>query len=173
MSSRVARLRALIEHPATGAGERAAAQRMLDRIAGAAVRADAADRAYGSRYARAGRHAGLTEIAELVRADIAFARVVFTEPVAADAVAVFDPIRDAPAEIGYRVTGLPEQNSIVVELDSVPPHWGWTAEGAPSAALTGLARALAEIMNSYNHEGAVIGTRFFARVRAGERTLIW
>ncbi|MGX1810159.1 hypothetical protein ACWIGI_30965 [Nocardia sp. NPDC055321] len=173
MSSRVLRLRALIDHPATGANERAAARRMLDRILGAGVRAEAGDRVYGARYGRAGRHAGLEEVAELVRADIAFARVVFTEPGGADEVAVFDPIRDAPAGLVYEVCAEPAVSAIVVRVEAVPAEWGWGADGEVSPALSAVAAELAEIMNAYNRDGQGIGRRFFARVRVREQTLIW
>lgn len=171
--TRISRLRALIEHPATGAGERAAAQRMLDRILATSGRITSADRSYGARYDRAGRHADLDELAELIRADIAFARVVFAEGAQPGELAVSDPIRDAPAEVTYTVTGLSNENSIVITIDDVPPHWGWGSADTVTPALQALADELAAIMNSYNHEGESIGKRFFARVRAGNVTLVW
>ncbi|MET9486967.1 hypothetical protein [Nocardia sp. NPDC006630] len=173
MLPRITRLRALIDHPATGAGERAAAQRMLDRILARSVRVPVDDRSYGARYNRAARHADLAEVADLIRADIAFARVVFTSPGQPGEVAVSDPIRDAPAAIGYAVTALPGESSIVITVEDVPQDWGWDSAGFVSPALQGLAEELADIMNSYNHDGPAIGKRFFGRVRVRDVSLVW
>ncbi|WP_405137264.1 hypothetical protein [Nocardia sp. NBC_01388] len=191
MPPRITRLRALIDHPATGAGERAAAHRMLDRILAKSVQvpvddrsygarynraarhADLDDRSYGARYNRAARHADLAEVADLIRADIAFARVVFTGPGQAGEVAVSDPIRDAPAAIGYAVTALPGESSIVITVEDVPQDWGWDSAGFVSPALQGLAEELADIMNSDNHDGPAIGKRFFGRVRVRDVSLVW
>ncbi|WP_327139639.1 hypothetical protein [Nocardia sp. NBC_01327] len=173
MPDRITRLRALIDHPATGAGERAAAQRMLDRILAKSVRVPADDRIYGARYGRGARHADLAEVAELIRADIAFARTVFTEPAQPGGVAVGDPIRDAPAAIGYAVTAVPGESGIVITIEDVPQDWGWDGAGFVGLALQGLAEELADIMNSYNYDGAAIGKRFFGRVRVRDVSLVW
>ncbi|MCU1643864.1 MAG: hypothetical protein JWN03_4139 [Nocardia sp.] len=173
MLSRIARLRALIDHPATGAEERAAAQRMLDRILAKSVRVAADERIYGARYNRAARHADLSEVADLIRADIAFARVVFTEPARPGEPAVTDPIRDAAAGIGYVVAALPGESSIVITIEDVPQDWGWDSAGLVSPALQALAEELADIMNSYNHDGPAIGKRFFGRVRVRDVSLVW
>ncbi|WP_235916646.1 hypothetical protein [Antrihabitans cavernicola] len=165
-SLRIVRLRALIDHPRTGDSERQVAQRMLDRILGSRpVPSD--DRNYGSRHSRVGRHASLSRIADMIRDDIALARVVFSG--AAGAIAVTDPIGDAPTQIVYRVE-TPFDAEIVVAIDGVPEDWGWS-DGVVSPALQALADELAAIMNSYNHDGAVVGKRFFGRVRAGNETL--
>ncbi|MFE5709025.1 hypothetical protein [Rhodococcus koreensis] len=81
VSLRITRLRTLIEHPRTGDAERAAAQEMLDRILSKSrLRYGTDDRTYGTRHDRVGRHAGLSRIADMIRDDIALARVVFSTP---------------------------------------------------------------------------------------------
>ena len=103
-ADRIARLHALIEHPRTGADERATAQRMLDRIL-------AKSAVTGRRSSRVGRHAGAAHIADMIRADIAFARLVATaEP---GSVAVRDPIADAPESMTFHVE-TPHDAGIVV-----------------------------------------------------------
>ncbi|WP_245677036.1 hypothetical protein [Nocardia acidivorans] len=169
--SRVAHLRALIDHPGTGAGERAAAQRMLDRIMSKSG-AGSDDRSYGARYARLGRHADLESIAAMIRDDLAFVRVVFADaPLVDHESAVVDPIRDAPEEITYSVVGLPQENSIEITIEGVPAEWGG-GEGV-SPQLRRLADELVDLLNSYNHDGEAIGKRFFARVRTPHETLVW
>lgn len=109
----------------------------------------------------------------MIRDDLAFVRVVFAdapqlpecEP------AVVDPIRDAPEEITYSVVGLPQENSIEITIEGVPPEWGGGAGVSPQ--LQRLADELVDLLNSYNHDGEVIGKRFFARVRTPHETLVW
>jgi hypothetical protein len=42
-----------------------------------------------------------------------------------------------------------------------------------SPALRALADAPADVMNSYNHDGPDVGSRFFGTVRAEGKTLVW
>ncbi|WP_031938075.1 hypothetical protein [Prescottella defluvii] len=171
---RITRLRALIDHPATGDGERSAAQRMLDRLLPEAGRSVVGDRVYGGRYGHAGRHASLPRIVELIDADIAFART-FTRPGSAAEVAVYSPLRDAPAEVTYAVDS-PSDGTIVITIEAVPAGWGWDREDGVetvSPALQALADELAEIMNRYNRDGSDVGKRFFGTVRAQGVTLVW
>ncbi|MFD4180680.1 hypothetical protein [Rhodococcus sp. NPDC058514] len=175
-SLRIIRLRTLIEHPRTGESERAAAQRMLDRILDKSrIRHDPGDRMYGARHDRPGRHAGLSSIADMIRDDIALARAVSSAETSPGRVAVKDPIGDAPAEIRF-VVETPHEAGIVITIDDVPPDWGWVSEGgiaAVSPPLRALAAELAEIMNGYNRDGADIEKRFFGRVRTCGETLVW
>lgn len=132
------------------------------------------DRDYGRRYNRVGRHARLPAIAEMIGQDIAFARI-FTIPQHHAEIVERSPIRDAPEGISYSVS-TPWVGKIIVTIEGVPPEWGWTSDCGieyPSSALLELADEVAEIMNSYNHDGSDIGKRFFASVRVPERTLIW
>jgi hypothetical protein len=171
---RISRLRTLIDHPGTGAAERAAAQRMLDRIL---LRrgpggGPAGDRVYGARYGRIGRHMSLAGIADMVRADIAFLQDFSTPRLPAE-LALRSPVREAPAGISYSVES-PFDGSIVITVEGVPHEWGWVEQDGleiVSPALQALADELAEIMNGYNHDGADIARRFFGSVRVGGVTL--
>ncbi|GAB2679595.1 hypothetical protein [Nocardia goodfellowii] len=171
---RISRLRALIDHPRTGPDERATAQRMLDRILSrsGAVTADST-RAYGTRHRRLGKHADLAAVAEMIRDDIALARTMSDTPAAPGDLAPVDPLGDAPAQLTF-VVSTPHPGAIDITIDDIPQAWGWAdSSGAPTAALQSLATELADILHSYNHSGADLPPRFFGRVRAGNRTLIW
>lgn len=165
VSTRIARLRALIDHPGTGAAERDAAQRMLDRILG---RSDGnrrtGDRAYGARYDRLGRHADLDAVAEMIRDDIAFARA-FTGAENGDEVEEYSALRAAPANLGFTVA-VPFDATITVTIGDPPP-------GVDPEWIEALAAELAGIMNAYNHNGGDTGPRFFARVLVGATTVRW
>lgn len=173
---KISRLRTLIDHPRTGTSERAAAQRMLDRILTKSLSPIAnTGRSYGPRHARVGRHAGLPRIAEMILEDIGLARFVFSTVAAPGDLAISDPIGDAPAEIRFDVD-TPFDSEIVITLSSVPKEWGWEhADGVStvSPALQALADELAAIMNGYNHDGSDIAKRFFGKVRVCGETLAW
>ncbi|WP_072753190.1 hypothetical protein [Rhodococcus maanshanensis] len=174
-SVRITRLRTLIEHPRTGAGERATAQRMLDRILKRSARDGSGDPAHGARHDRVGRHAGLSHIADAIRDDIAFARVDFTAATVPGQPAVHDPIRDAPPGITYLVE-TPHDAGVVITIDDVPRDWGWVSEDGietVSPALRALADELADIMDGYNRGDADVGHRFFGSVRVNGETLVW
>lgn len=169
------RLRALIEHPNTGDGERATAQRMLDRLLDRSGCAPIGDRTYGNRHHRVGKHADLPAVAEMIRADIALARVMFAPQTRLGEPAVRDPLGDAPVQIEISVD-LPHHGCIDITIDNVPREWGWVVEDGierVSSQLQELATELAEIMNGYNFDGSDIAKRFFGRVRVPELTLVW
>jgi len=175
---RIARLRALIDHPNTGDGERAAAQRMLDRIlvkSGSEARSTVAGRVYGARFARAGRHADLERIVEMIREDIVFARTLSASESSTE-LALVNPIRDAPSDIYYSVEA-PYYLRIVITLENVPREWGWVVDewGLEniSPKLQALVDELAEILEDYNCGGTDVGKRFFGNVKVGGITLIW
>ncbi|RDI63857.1 hypothetical protein DFR76_109197 [Nocardia pseudobrasiliensis] len=172
---RIAHLRALIEQPATGGAERATALRMLDRLLREEQRGrPGADRRYGRHYDRVARHAGLAEIADRIRADIAFAQT-FSAPGLPPELEMSNPVRDAPSGISYSVD-VPFDGRIVITIMDVPPGWGWVLdEGCRtvSPALRTLAGELAEILAAYNHDGADVGARFFGGVRTEDATLVW
>ncbi|MGW6376952.1 hypothetical protein ACWFRB_12915 [Rhodococcus sp. NPDC055112] len=174
-SFRITRLRTLIEHPRIGDGERAAAQRMLDRILKKSVGNGPGDRADGARHDRVGRHAGLSHIADAIRDDIAFARVAFATATVPGQPAVHDPIRDAPPGITYLVE-TPHDAGVVITIDDVPRVWGWVSEDGietVSPALRALADELAGIMDGYHRGGADAERRFFGSVRVSGETLVW
>ncbi|MGW4352503.1 hypothetical protein ACWELJ_10470 [Nocardia sp. NPDC004582] len=163
-TERIARLRSLIEHPRTGAAERAAAQRVLDRILGRSdqPRPASGDRVYGERHDRGGRHAGLSRVADLIQEDIALARIFPDAAIPGD-LATRNAIRDAPPHISYQVDA-PYEAGIRITVTHVPPAWGWTDIGTESAALRHLTAELTAIMNAYNRDGAEIGKRFHGYV---------
>ncbi|MGW6425352.1 hypothetical protein ACWF82_21995 [Nocardia sp. NPDC055053] len=175
---RITRLRALIEHENTGAGERATAQRMLDRILRNSHSHNAShassDRVYGARHDRPGRHASTASIVESVRDDIAFARN-FAVVGGPGELTVHSPLAAAPPELTVAVS-TPFADQIVVTIDDIPPAWGWEPDEfdrtTATADLRRLADELAEIIDSYNHDGADVGPRFFRTIRAHETTLI-
>ncbi|WP_194818072.1 hypothetical protein [Nocardia sp. XZ_19_385] len=171
---RISRLRTLIEHPRTGPNERAAAQRMLDRILSkSGAETGDSDRTYGERHRRLGKHADLSAIADMVRDDIALARSVHVTPGSPGELAPVDPLADAPTQLSFMV-GTTNPGAIDITIDDIPPAWGWTdSTETPTPALQSLATELAEILNSYNHTGPGLPPRFFGRIRAGDRTLIW
>lgn len=178
LGMRIARLRALIDHPNTGDGERAAAQRMLDRIlvkSGSEARSTVAGRVYGARFARAGRHADLERIVEMIREDIVFARTLSASESSTE-LALVNPIRDAPSDIYYSVEA-PYYLRIVIPLENVPREWGWVVDewGLEniSPKLQALVDELAEILEDYNCGGTDVGKRFFGNVKVGGITLIW
>lgn len=149
---------------------------MLDRIlAKSRSPLSCTDRSYGTRHSRAGRHAGLTRIAEMIRQDIVLARTVFSSNAAAGDLAIEDLVGNAPAEILFDVDTR-FGSEIVITLSSVPQEWGWVHEygvATVSPALRALADELATVMNSYNHDGSDVDKRFFGKVRVGNDTLAW
>lgn len=172
---KIASLRALIAHPHTGAGERAVAERMLNRLVEKTRGSVATGRTYGVKHARAGRHASLTRITDSIREDILLARHAFCAGNGRGEVAVVDPVGDAPPGITYEVDARHE-SEIVITIGAIPQDWGWQFDGGvktASPALDALAASLSEIMNSYNHDGPDITKRFFGRVRAEGENLVW
>lgn len=163
VTARITRLRALIDHPRTGLQERAAAERMLARVlarspgaVGAAVR---------PARRRVGRHAGLDEVADAVRVDLAAAR--WTAQRGAGGVDVRDPVRDAPAEVSFSVR-VEDGLVLVVDVEGVPSDW--IAEhpgGIESERLRELVDAVAAVIDGY------AGAPFVRRVRVSGRTLVW
>ncbi|MFD1815873.1 hypothetical protein [Rhodococcus gannanensis] len=173
----IARLRALIDHPRTGAEERAAARRMLDRLL-AKQPGTAAGRP-GPRRTGLGRHVRIEHVVDAIRIDLALARTTAAAPRSAQPLAdghgvvVRDPIRDAPEGIVFDVTADGEF-AVVVTIDGVPPDWGWDeGVGTVSPRLQGLADRVAEVVNGYGDAGPDGSPRFFGRVRVPGHTLVW
>ncbi|MFE3187881.1 hypothetical protein ACFXHA_02670 [Nocardia sp. NPDC059240] len=160
-AGRIQRLRSLIEHPRTGAAERAAAQRMLDRIL-VTARPTVGDRSYGARHDRPGRHASLSRIAEMIREDLALARV-FAEAAVPGELVTRNAVRDAPAPVGYRVD-TPFDAGIRIVVEGVPRAWGWPDGYTESEALRELVAEVTDIMNAYNHDGSDIDRRYHGHV---------
>ena len=169
----IGRLRSLIEHPRTGAEERDAAQRMLDRLL-AKTSGTAGCGPSGARRTGLGRHVRIDPIVDAIRTDITLSRTV--RPVSAvPGVAVRDLIRDAPDGVTFDVAADGEC-AIVVTIEGVPPSWGWVDDGgveSVSPELQALADRLAEVVNGYNDRGPDGTPRFFGRVRIPGHTLVW
>ncbi|MTE14204.1 hypothetical protein [Nocardia aurantiaca] len=162
---RIQRLRSLIEHPRTGEAERAAAQRILDRLlsktGGGAHRTG--DRCYGARHDRPGRHASLSRIAEMIGEDIALARIL-TLPDGDGDLVTRSALRDAPDRLTY-IVETPYDAGILITVGNIPPGWATDADGFDSSALRALVEELTDLMNAYNHDGSDIAGRFIGRVR--------
>ncbi|MGW5111973.1 hypothetical protein [Nocardia sp. NPDC004123] len=161
---RIQRLRSLIEHPRTGQAERAAAQRMLDRLlsktGGGAHRVG--DRTYGARHDRPGRHASLSRIADMIGEDIALARIR-TLPDGDGDLAARSALRDTPDQLTYTVE-TPYDAGILITVGNIPTGWATDSDGLDTPALRALVEELTELMNAYD-DGTDIARRFFGRVR--------
>jgi hypothetical protein len=160
-------LRTLIDHPRTSEEEREAARRMLARLAakyadeGVTGRPDS--RWYGAKYDHDHR-LSTVDIAKLIRQDIKMARKVARMMATPGAVAVADPIADAPAGIKFSVRSqyFAGGSSIDVHICGIPHAWGWeTREDhygymteMPTSALAALAKEVRSIMDAYNHDGS-------------------
>ncbi|WP_335988565.1 hypothetical protein [Glycomyces sp. MUSA5-2] len=142
--SRISQLKDLIDHPATSAEEREAAQRMLDRLMTKGAVEPASDRNpehydehgrwlgsyqnrwYGSKATT--EYAPATEIAAWMRADIKLARKVANAP-AEDAGGVAIPSGFAGIPRGIRITVRTDSgtwtSSIDINVRNIPPAWGW------------------------------------------------
>ncbi|WP_237668971.1 hypothetical protein [Rhodococcus sp. BS-15] len=169
---RMSRLQALIDHPRTGISERDVAQRMLNRLFRSMRSTAGSSRQYGSNHGRLGRHAGLEDVAEMIRYDLLLARPDPAEP---HGLATVDPVADAPADIQYEVEAR-HDCEIVVTISGVPTAWGWQHDDGidvHSPALSALVDEIAVIVNSYNHFGDDITHRFFGRVRVEGQTVVW
>ncbi|EME18790.1 hypothetical protein [Rhodococcus triatomae] len=167
----IARLRALIDHPRTGAEERDAAQRMLGRLL---ARTASPGRGSDTWRDGLGRHVRIDGIVDAIRTDIAVARTL-QPPSDGPEVLVHDAVRGAPEDVVFDVVADGDA-AIVVTIDAVPPAWGWVDDaGVPdvSPELQGLADRIAELVNGYNHHGPDGTPRFFGRVRVPGRTLVW
>lgn len=173
-AGRIERLMALVNHPRTPEHERAVAQQFLNRLRAQQQANRPARRVdptwYGAKYDRTHK-LSTVEIAKLIREEIKAIRKVAakTAQAAADgAVALSDPIGDAPASIkvGVRV---PHYGSINITLSGVPAEWGWERKndrlGNPewkhTPALHALIDALRSLMAAYNHDNSDIMTDYF------------
>lgn len=172
---RMSRLQALIDHPRTGNSERDVAQRMLNRLFRSMRSTAGSTRQYGSSHGRLGRHAGLEDVAEMIRHDLASARTERPCPAEPYGLATSDPVADAPTDIRFEVEAR-HDCEIVVTISCVPTAWGWQHDDGidvHSPALCALVDDIAVIVNSYNHFGNDIMPRFFGRVRVEDRTVVW
>ncbi len=180
-TAKINALTALINHPKTGEGEKAAAARMLERMR-AKAEADGQDTstrtwgyqlpevAYGSK--RTG-YIPLKEVAALIREDIKMARKIGKTAAKAGGVAIADPIADAPDDFKFGVRMAPRGSSLYITIKNVPADW-WVDEApywddkAPTRKAAGprlqaLADALYAIAWSYNYDGSDAQVDYFNR----------
>lgn len=161
--------------------ERAAASRMLDRFRQKLAEVTGAARGFEDLRWYGGKYSGteelrLTDIAKLIRAEVKVARKVAKMTAAPGSLKVADPIGDAPAEIkvSIRTEYYSGGGSINVSLSNIPAEWGWTQEpydgyygqdfrNVPTPALKAFARAIKDVMDSYNYDGSDIMTDYFDR----------
>lgn len=178
---------------AASPGEVAACERALERLRATAAAAEAAGddwdghwygtRALGSRYAET---AGLdiVELGRVIRQDLKLARRLATATVAPGAVAVPDPIGDAPAGVTFRVftrRGTMCDDHLSVQIVGHDHAWGWELhEDHPdygritlhTPAMAALVEAVEGIVAAYNYNGSDsqvdhFDVRFYSNVSAG------
>ncbi len=182
-------LQALIDHPRTGDEERKAGRRMLARLLakakenGETIADDPKARwadylTYGPKYTQ-GAGLSLTDIAKLIRQDIKLARKIGLKAAGDGALAVPDPIADAPAQIKFSVTReyYSGGGSIDIRIKNLPDGWGWAMLPDPhrqgelceqaTPALKALAVELGVIHWAYNYDGSDFTTDLFIRRYAG------
>lgn len=188
-TSRYEQLRALIEHKNTPEHERAAAQRMLDRLMAKRRETDRSNyddqgrwrgayggRAYGAKAST--EYAPATEIAKWMRADIKIARKVANAPAEDEhGVAIPSGFAGIPKDIKITVStdSGSMHSSININIRNIPPAWGWYTvplrgvydddqwemKNQPSPELLRLVRDLEEIHWSYNWNGSDSMTDYF------------
>jgi hypothetical protein len=169
-------------HARTGAGEKEAAGRMLDRAVTAAKKAcqitEADGKAavwhgyrlpevwYGSRYEEV-KNLSVVEIAKRIREDIKLARKVDDKLAAGATVALVDPLAPlASMPKGMKVSVRARHgNAIDVRIYNLPERgWGYVEERdryrpgqtvwVPGTQLRGIISALEEIHGAYNFNGS-------------------
>jgi hypothetical protein len=130
-------------------------------------------RSYGGKYADT-KGLSLTDIAKLIRAEVKLARKVAKMTAKPGAVKIADPIGDAPAEvkISVRTQYYSGGGSIDVRIRDIPQEWGWTEVPDDSfydhrprriatPALKAFAKAIKDVMSSYNYDGSDAMTDYF------------
>lgn len=167
--------------------ERAAANRMLHRfrkLLAETTSTECTDRRwYGDKYADT-RDLRLADIAKLIRAEVKLSRRLAKMTATPGAVKVADPIGDAPAAIkaSVRTKHFAGGGSIDVRLSGIPAEWGWTEvpddcyidqrpRKVATPALKAFARAIKQVMDSYNYDGSdtmsdYSDVRFYGNVTA-------
>lgn len=171
IDARIAKLRALAEHPNTPVHEAALAKAALDRVLARRAHAEAATGAafidttfYGAKYA-ATKGLRVAEISKLIRDEIKLIRkAAKSTPLGEQAGSLknIDPIGDAPTDlkISVRSAHFSGGCSIDITLINIPEAWKIPAERHgytswdQSPELTALVRELKNLMNAYNYDGS-------------------
>ncbi|MER5579804.1 hypothetical protein [Streptomyces massasporeus] len=173
----------LIFHPRTGAEERDAAERMLDRALAAAQKNGefaASDNGagtwhgyrlpevrYGKRYEEV-KNLSLTDIAKRIRADVKLARKVDAKLATGTEVALIDPLAPLATmpkqmKVSVRTDYFSGGGAIDVRVYNLPEKgWGYVQEEdywgekrwVPGPQLRGILDALEEIHRAYNFDGS-------------------
>ncbi|GGU45760.1 hypothetical protein [Lentzea flava] len=180
-------LLALIEHPRTSEEERDAGRRALKRIYDALKMHDVDESSEdrwlynpgawkGSKYDEA-KGLSLPEIAKLIRADLKLARKIGQKITDPAALAVIDPMADAPAEIKISVRSqyYSGGGAIDVTIKNIPQEWGWTVQKddwgndqrIATPAMTALYREVETIHQAYNYDNSDVQSDYFERNYAG------
>lgn len=172
-------LQALIDHPRTGDEEREAGRRMLARLiarartSGEKITATGwtDSRSYGAKYDMVRDIWNIAEIAKLMREDIKLVRKIGLKAAEPSALAVADPIADAPACIKFavRTEKYSGGGSIHIIIRNIPEDWGYEMgtdeygleRRVATPALKALAAELQAIHHAYNHNGSDITTDYF------------
>lgn len=174
---KISLLRALIDHPRTGEGERDAARRMLQRILDKAKtegvqindRGWVDHRVYGAKWEQA-KNLRLTDIAKLIREDIKVARKISKQAAEPGAIAVIDALGTMPTQIKMSVTTeyYSGGGSIDITVKNIPEDWGFVEEErygrpcvVPSPAFQAVLAELRVIHAAYNYDGSDILTDYF------------
>ena len=171
IDARIAKLRALAEHPNTPIHEAAVAKAALERVLARRAHAETTTAAafidtifYGAKYAATER-LGVAEISKLIRDEIKVIRkAAKATPLGTQdgALKNIDPIGDAPADlkISVRSAHFSGGCSIDITLTNIPDAWKIPVERHgyaswdQSAELTALVRELKNLMNAYNYDGS-------------------
>lgn len=176
------RCRAIIDRPTTSEAERDAAKRGMKRLAGLLAAAEPERRAWephwqGAKYQDTRHIFGMAEINKLIRADIKLARQLGRIKGDPGALAIADPIGEAPECIKITVNS-PYYGSINIVVRGVPHGWGYVERpdgigGAlvdrPSDDLVRLGIALRALGSEYNYDNSdamtdYYDTRFYLHV---------
>jgi hypothetical protein len=169
IDARIAKLRALAEHPNTPVHEADVARRALARALAkmSTTTHPSVDqfvdmRAYGSKYAAT---QGMTtqDIVKAVRDEIRLIRrIAKATPVAPGTIKTVDPIGDAPADlkISVRFERCGWRGEVRVTLSGIPDAWKIPVERYGSMTweqsdeLTAVVREIAAIAAAYNYDGS-------------------
>lgn len=170
-------LTTLIDHPRTGEEERDAARRMLQRLldkaktSGEKIAPGWIDhRTYGAKYETVRNLWNIADIAKLMRADIKLSRKIGLKAAEPGALAIADPIADAPASIKFavRTQKYSGGGAIDIIIRNIPEDWGYAEEEdrgrtrkLATPALKALAAELRTIHRAYNYNGSDITTDYF------------
>jgi hypothetical protein len=167
IDKKMARCQAIIDRPTTSDTERDAAARAMKRLAALRAVAEPARPAWepnwqGTKYQDTKHIFGMALINKLIRADIKLARQLGRIKADPGAVAIADPVGEAPEQIKITVKS-PHYGSITVTVRNIPQDWGYCPRpngigtgmhDGPSDDLVRLGIALRAMANEYNYDNS-------------------